>query len=87
MFVRLEDILESRCGFCFTTALVFVRMKFEGERVKLCPNCLCVRVGALVEAKDGTGPRVACHVVYVKVGSRCVCIIVVAEVSVDILHF
>jgi hypothetical protein len=31
--------------------LVFVRMKSEGEGVKLCPNCLCIRLGALVEAR------------------------------------
>jgi hypothetical protein len=52
--------------------------------VILCPNCLCIRIGALVEAKDGIGLRVVCHVVYVEVGSRCLCVIVVPEVAVDI---
>ena len=74
MFIRLKNILISRCGFCFTsfiTALDFVGMKFEGKLAKLVLNCREIRVGvgAQVDAEDGIGPIVACHVVLVKVGS------------------
>jgi hypothetical protein len=89
MFIRLKDILISRCDFCFITALAFVRMSGEGDLAKLVLNCIPirVRVGAQVEAEDGIGPRVDCHVVHVEVGSKYLCAIVVAEVWVCILRF